>query len=57
MADYNYVPIGNGLYAPTKGGSSFLDSWRAKQAKCPHAKRDPRGTCYACGHVQKEEVA
>jgi uncharacterized OB-fold protein len=21
-----------------------------KQAKCPHLKRDPRGTCYECGH-------
>lgn len=48
--NFTYVSIGNGLYTRTKRRMSLLDQYRAKQAKCPHTKRDPRGTCYECGH-------
>ena len=42
--------IGNGLYAMTSRRKSLLDIYRERQAKCAHAKRDPKGTCYECGH-------
>lgn len=43
------VCIGNGLYAHTRARVSLLEAYRQKQAVCIHDKRDPRGTCYACG--------
>ena len=45
------VSIGNGLYVRTNQKLSLLEQYR-KQAECPHAKRDPRGTCYRCGHKE-----
>lgn len=48
------VSIGNGLWAASRPSSTLLEQYRAKQARCPHAKRDPRGTCYECG--QKKEA-
>ena len=44
--------IGNGLYARTRDKLSLLEQSRKLQAECPHAKRDPRGTCYRCGHKE-----
>jgi hypothetical protein len=44
------VQIGNGLYARTNERPSLLDQYRKLQASCTHEKRDPRGTCYRCGH-------
>jgi hypothetical protein len=42
--------IGPGLYCRTKPrGLSLMDQYRKLQANCPHAQRDPRGTCYHCG--------
>jgi hypothetical protein len=46
------VSIGNGLYAWTKQPLSLLEQYRVKQQTCSHAKRDPRGTCYHCGHQE-----
>jgi hypothetical protein len=46
------VSIGNGVYARTRTQPSLLEQYRAKQAACPHARRDPRGTCYQCGHQE-----
>lgn len=48
------VSIGNGLYCRTKSKPSFLEQYRAKQASCEHSKRDPRGMCYECGHIDVE---
>jgi hypothetical protein len=47
---YRSVSIGNGLYARTRRIESLIDQYLRKQAECPHQKRDPRGTCYECGH-------
>lgn len=53
------VSIGNGIYARTKLSfktscpQSVIEQYWAKQAKCPHAKRDPKGKCYACGKEGK----
>ncbi len=33
-----------------------LESYLEKQAKCEHAKRDPRGTCYECGQEQANSL-
>ena len=44
--------IGNGLYARTRDKLSLLEQYRKLQAECPHAKRDPRGMCYRCGHKE-----
>lgn len=45
-----YALIGNGMAVRTRGvGLSLMDEYKAKQARCCHAKRDPRGTCYECG--------
>jgi hypothetical protein len=44
------VCVGNKLYVRSCTQPSLLEQYRAKQAACPHAKRDPRGTCYQCGH-------
>jgi hypothetical protein len=44
--------IGNGLYACSRTGASLLEQYRRLQAVCTHEKRDPRGTCYRCGHRQ-----
>jgi len=41
------VSIGNGIYARTQS---------KLQAECPHAKRDPRGTCYRCGQNNNKEI-
>ena len=46
------VSIGNGLYVRTNQKPSLLEQYRKLQAECPHAKRDPRGTCYRCGHKE-----
>jgi membrane protease subunit (stomatin/prohibitin family) len=42
--------IGNGLYAHTKIRLSLMEQYRQLQASCEHKQRDPRGTCYRCGH-------
>jgi hypothetical protein len=52
MHTSRFAVIGNGLFARTAAGPSLLELYARKQAKCPHAKRDPRGNCYSCG--QKE---
>jgi hypothetical protein len=49
--------IGNGIYAHTNAKPSLFEQYRAKQAKCPHTKRDPRGTCYECGHKDEVDAA
>ena len=46
------VSIGNGLYVRTNKKLSLLQQSRKLQAECPYAKRDPRGTCYRCGHKE-----
>jgi len=45
-----FVSIGNGICARTTDKLSLLEQYRKLQAACPHTKRDPRGTCYRCGH-------
>lgn len=47
------VSIGNGLYAHTKQRTSLLEEYKLRQKTCPHTRRDPRGTCYHCGHSDK----
>jgi hypothetical protein len=48
---FSYVSIGNGIYARVKRAPlSLIEQYREKQAACSHQKRDPRGTCYECGH-------
>ena len=46
------VSIGNGLYVRTNQKLSLPEQYRKLQAECLHAKRDPRGTCYRCGHKE-----
>ena len=46
------VSIGNGLYARTRVQLSVMEQYRQLQATCAHEKRDPRGMCYRCGHVE-----
>jgi hypothetical protein len=48
------VEIGNGLYARARTRLSRLDEYRKLQAGCTHRKRDPRGTCYRCGHQENK---
>lgn len=45
-----YVSIGNGLYARTRIPLSLMEQYRRLQATCEHIQRDPKGTCYRCGH-------
>ena len=44
------MAIGSGLYARVRTPLSLLERYRRLQARCAHRKRDPRGTCYRCGH-------
>lgn len=44
--------IGNGLYV--RRPMTLIERCQMAQARCPHAQRDPRGTCYECG---QREVA
>ena len=49
MRHTKLVLIGNGLYA--RSPLSLMELYRRQQQKdCPHTRRDPRGTCYHCGH-------
>ena len=47
---YRMAEIANGVFVPSRVSESLIDEYLQKQAECPHQKRDPRGTCYACGH-------
>ena len=40
--------IDDGLYA--RSPLSRIERYRPQQKDCPHTRRDPRGTCYQCGH-------
>ena len=44
------VSIGNGLFAPVRRPQAIGEAYRRIQRTCKHEKRDPRGTCYRCGH-------
>ena len=48
MRHTKLVLIGNGLYA--RSPLSLMELYRQQQKDCPHTRRDPRGTCYHCGH-------
>jgi hypothetical protein len=50
------MAIGSGLYARTRTPLSLLEQYRRLQAGCTHRKRDPRGTCYGCGHHRESNV-
>lgn len=47
------VLIGNGLFAQTRVRESLMGAYLRIQKSCEHVKRDPRGTCYHCGHRTK----
>lgn len=49
------VLIGNGIVVPVVRTESVMEAYRRQQFECRHTKRDPRGTCYHCGH--RQEVA
>jgi len=48
------VSIGNGLYARAgRRMTKWEDEWEAirrRQRTCEHKRRDPKGSCYECGH-------
>jgi hypothetical protein len=52
--------IGNGLYVRSRRKmDKFEREWEAirqRQRTCEHKRRDPRGTCYHCGHRLPREV-
>jgi hypothetical protein len=47
------VFIAPGLAVGTKRTESWLDAYRRLQRTCEHKQRDPRGTCYRCGHREE----
>lgn len=42
----------NGIPMVTVQTESLMDAYRRRQRECPHEKRDPKGTCYHCGHQE-----
>lgn len=44
----------NGIPMVQLRRESLLEAYGREQRECPHAKRDPKGTCYRCG---QREVA
>jgi hypothetical protein len=48
--------IGPGLYVRSgRKMDKFEREWEAirrRERACEHLKRDPRGTCYRCGHQE-----
>ena len=42
--------IGNGLFAQVRRPETIWEAHLRRQRDCKHEKRDPRGTCYHCGH-------
>lgn len=53
--DRGIAVIGNGLYCATRRRRSLLEEYRERQRLCQHDRRDPRGMCYHCGHIQNQE--
>lgn len=49
--------ISNGLFAQVARPDSLFEAYRRIQRTCKHERRDPRGTCYTCGHRMPREVA
>jgi hypothetical protein len=42
--------IAPGIPVRVRRAESRLEAYHRTQAECTHQKRDPQGTCYACGH-------
>lgn len=47
---YLHPVLVNGIPMVTVRRESLLEAYRRQQRECPHSKRDPKGTCYHCGH-------
>ncbi len=48
------VSIGPGMFIKQRETLRDVDLIVRKQAKCPHVKRDIRGTCYECGQRERK---
>lgn len=51
------VLIGNGIVVPVVRTESAMEAYRRQQFECSHNKRDPKGTCYHCGHRELRPIA
>lgn len=39
-----------GIPMLTRQTENLIEAYQRLQRECDHAKRDPKGTCYRCGH-------
>lgn len=47
---YMTAVLVNGIPMVQLQRETLMESYRREQRECAHEKRDPKGTCYRCGH-------